>query len=988
MAFSFDTVKEEHLREKYELIKEQRIEDLNSDGILLRHIKSGARLVLLSNSDENKVFCIGFRTPPNNDTGTQHIIEHTVLCGSRKYPVKDPFVELCKGSLNTFLNAMTYPDKTLYPVASCNLVDFKNITDVYLDAVFFPAIYNKEEIFMQEGWHYELKAADEPLRYNGVVYNEMKGAYSSPDELLSRYTMQALFPDTAYSMESGGDPEKITDLTREEYLEYHKHYYHPANSYIYLYGDMDMEERLSYLDREYLSHFDKKEAADIVEMSSIRRQQPFEEKVMVERDYAITADEPQEDNSYLAYNVVMSTVLDRKMYLAMKVLDYVLVTSSGAVLKQALLEKGVGADVYSSYECSMLQPVYSIIAGGCEPSEKQVFLNIIHTVVSDLANNGIDRDTLLAGINFYEFRYREADFGSYPKGLIYGMQMMDSWLYDEREPFMHIDCGTTFRELKEGVENEDGYFEDVLKNVILDNMHACVLLLNPKRGLAEENDAKTVKKLEQIKANLSKKEINAIIKKTEALKAYQEKPDSQEALSHIPMLSLADIRKEAAPLYNEEADVNGTTIVRHTIFTNNIGYMTLSFDCRNVADEDMPYLGLLMNVVGMMDTEQYTLSELTTSINLNTGGIYTAVPIYIDKQDTEQFYIRFEIKAKALYDKLDKALELIHKMLFTTKYNDAKRLKEIIEMNKSRMEQSSLNSGHSVAMQCATAQFSKSTLYSGCIKGYEYYRAICDMQKNFDTQKEAIAKKLYSLAEAIFRKDNLIVSFTAQEEGFAALEEPLSRFVDMLPKEMLPVQERKLSAQKESLGLTSSSQVQYVARCGNFRMGGFGYTGALKVLKVIFSYDYLWSEVRVKGGAYGCMSGFSFDGDSYLVSYRDPNLVKTNQIYEAAADYVRNFTVSERDMLKFIIGTIGDMDTPLMPSMVGSRSFAAYLTHLPYEKFQQERDEVLSANQESIRKLADLLEFVVNQNYFCVVGSEGQIRECADLFDTIQPLIQ
>lgn len=986
MAFLFNEIKDKTLMEKYELIREERLTDLNSDGCLLKHKKSGARIVLLSNDDENKVFSIGFRTPPYNDTGLQHIIEHTVLCGSKKYPVKDPFVELCKGSLNTFLNAMTYPDKTVYPVASCNIVDFKNIMDVYMDAVFYPNIYDREEIFMQEGWHYELENAEDQLSYNGVVYNEMKGAYSSPDELLSRYTFQSLFPDTTYSRESGGDPEKIPELTREEYLEYHRKFYHPANSYIYLYGNIDMEERLEYLDKEYLSAFDRNDVPGITAQSEIGMQKPFDKIAVQEHDYAITEEEPEDNNSYLSYNVVTKNVLDKKLYLAMQILDYVLVMAPGAVLKQELINNGIGLDVYSSYENSILQPVYSVIVRNASDSQKENFVKIIKNVLSDMVEKGIDRDTLLAGINYYEFKYREADFGPYPKGLMYGLQMMDSWLYDENEPFMHIEAGKTFDELKAGVNAGDGYFENVIKEYMLDNSHASLVVLNPKKNMTEEMEAVTQAKLDAYKASLSAEQTEEIVNKTRALKKYQDEPSTQEELKTIPMLSIDDISKTPAPLYNREIEENGVKVVRHDLFTNRISYIMVSFDCRNVETDDFVYLGILSSVLGLMDTDKYGYADLSTQINLNTGGIYTGASIYTDKKNLDNVTVRLETRAKTLFENAPAAFELIKEILFTTKFNDYKRLKEILDMNKSRMEATMTDAGHSVAMLCASEQFSKAAWYSNHIKGYDYYVRLCEIEKNFDSCKEQIADKLSELVGKIFRKDNLIISFNANDEGYESARNSMLDFIGDLPAEPMKAALHDYEPKNERLGLTSSSQVQYVARCGNYRKGGFDYTGALRVLKVIFSYDYLWTNVRVKGGAYGCMSNFSYSGDSYLLSYRDPNLEKTNVIYEGAPEFVRNFNVSDRDMTKFIIGTIGDMDTPLTPATKGARSFGAYMSHMTIEDYQKERDEVIGADAASIRKLADLLQCVVDQNYFCVVGNAGQIQNADGMFDRIEPL--
>jgi len=965
--------------DKYELLEERKLEDLNSTGLLLKHIKSGARVVVLSNDDENKVFSIGFKTPPYNDTGLQHIIEHSVLCGSRKYPVKDPFVELCKGSLNTFLNAMTYPDKTVYPVASCNEVDFKNIMDVYMDAVFYPNIYTKPEIFKQEGWHYELEDADSLLEYNGVVYNEMKGAYSSPDEVLSNYTFISLFPDTCYSKESGGDPKKIPQLTYEEFLNYHKNYYHPENSYIYLYGNIDIQERLDYLDEEYLKEFDR-----IGMDTQIGLQKPFNKMVTKVFEYAITEDESLDNNSYLSYNVVVGTSLDPKLYLAMQILDYALVMAPGAKLKQALIDKGIGTDIYSSYESSVYQPVYSIIAKNANEAQQQEFIETIKEVLSDIATNGIEERAILAGINYYEFKYREADFGAYPKGLMYGLQMMDSWLYDESKPFIHIEAGKTFDMIKE--ESKHGLFENIIKEQLLGNNHASLIVLLPKKNLTEKMETAVEEELQKYKALLTEEKISTIIKDTKDLEIYQDEASSQEALETIPMLAIDDIKKEAAPLYIDKKRIADIDVIHHNMFTNKIAYTLLSFDCKNVPEDLIPYVGLLSSVLGFIDTKNFSYAELANEININSGGISTSASIYTDSNDLSKYAIKYEVRTRTMYEKVDFAFNIIKEILFDSKFTEYKRLKEIVSTVKSRLESSMTNSGHSVAMLEAMAQFSETGYYSNLMRGYKFYKLMEMLESDFDNLKEDISHKLSSLVKLIFRADNMFVSYTANEEGYEKLTQPMTQFVSQLEKDILEVAIRQYKQVNVKTAYTSSSQVQYVARCGNYVSEGFHYSGALKVLKVIFSYDYLWINVRVKGGAYGCMSGFNHNGDSYFASYRDPNLAKTNKIYEEAPNYIRKFTVSDRDMVKYIIGTIGEMDTPMNPSAKGMRSFGAYVSNVSYEDMQKERDEVINAKQEDIRKLADLIESVIKQNYFCVVGNAKQINDEKKMFDVIQSL--
>ena len=966
---------------RYDIVLEEELKDLNSAGIILRHKKSGARVVVISNDDNNKVFSIGFKTPPFNDTGMQHIIEHSTLCGSRKYPVKDPFVELCKGSLNTFLNAMTYPDKTVYPVASCNDTDFKNIMDVYMDAVFYPAMYEKPEIFMQEGWHYELDNADDDIKYNGVVFNEMKGAFSSPDDVLSRYTFVSLFPDTVYKNESGGDPEVIPTLKYEDFLKYHEEYYHPSNSYIYIYGDMDVNERLEYLDSEYLSDFD---VSDVDIHANIERQAAFDKPVYETKPYAITEDESLEDNTYLSYNAVIGTSVDAKLYLAFQILDYALVMTPGAPVKQALLDAGISTDVYSSYETSLYQPVYSIVAKNSNSKEQGRFVSVINDTLEKLVKDGINERTIEAGINYYEFKYREADYGPYPKGLMYYLTMMDSWLYDETKPFIHIEAGKTFEQIKK--EKESGLFEKIIEEWLVNNHHGSVISLVPKRNLEKELEDKTKSELADFKSKLTKEQIQQYVRETKELKEYQDEPSSQENLEKIPMLALKDIGKTPARLYIDEKEENGIKVIHHNMFTNRIAYIMMSFECKSVSDELVPYIGLLSSVLGLMDTDNFTYPELTNEININSGGLSSDSAIYTDNKELDKYQIRYEVKGKVLYEKIPFMLEMMHEIIYCTKFDDYKRLKEIISRTKSRIESSMTGMGHTVAMLYGMSQLSASGYYSNLMRGYGFYLFIQEIEKDFDNRKEEIAGTLNQLIKLIFTKENLVVSFNANDDGYDKFKAAFGDFAGKLNTDNYPVEIRKFKPCNVKTGFTSSSQVQYVARCGNFVDAGYKYTGALRVLKVIFGYDYLWINVRVKGGAYGCMSGFGKNGDMYMVSYRDPNLKKTNEIFDESVDYIKNFDVSDRDMLKFIIGTIGDMDTPMNPAAKGVRSFGAYISNVTIEDYQRERDEVLGATPEKIRELAPIVEAGLKQNHLCVVGNYKNINDESSMFDEIKPL--
>ena len=498
----------------YTILKKRKIDDLNSVSYLIRHNRTGARIALLSNEDENKVFYIGFRTPPKDSTGVAHIIEHTVLCGSDRFPVKDPFIELAKGSLNTFLNAMTYPDKTVYPVASCNDKDFQNLMDVYLDAVFHPNIYREEKIFKQEGWHYEMEQEDDPLTINGVVYNEMKGAYSSPDDVLYREIMNSLYPHTAYAVESGGDPDVIPELTYEDFLAFHQKFYHPSNSYIYLYGNMDMAEKLQYIDEEYLSKYDAL-AVD----SELTAESPFAETVTIEKQYPIMESESEQNNSYLSYNISLGDGLDRKISLGFQALLDVIGTVPGAPVKQAVLDAGIGTDFLCSFDGSVRQPYFSMVAKNANAEQKECFVDTLEGAFRKLCAEGLDKKALLATLNYYEFKFREADFGSYPKGLMYGLNMLDSWLYDDSKPFYYLELLDTYRELKELVQTS--YFEDMIRSLLLENTHKSIVVVRPVKGLTGQKDAKLAEELKAKKEKMSPEEIRQIIEETKALKQYQ-----------------------------------------------------------------------------------------------------------------------------------------------------------------------------------------------------------------------------------------------------------------------------------------------------------------------------------------------------------------------------------------------------------------------------------------------------------------------------------
>lgn len=964
----------------YDLLDIKNIKALDSTGYLLSHKKTKARVALLLNDDNNKVFNIAFRTPCSDNTGVPHILEHSVLCGSEKFPVKDPFVELVKGSLNTFLNAMTSSMKTMYPIASCNDADFKNLMDVYLDAVFHPNIYRHKEIFMQEGWSYKLDNVEDELGISGVVYNEMKGAFSSPDSLIYRYVRHSIFPDNEYQYESGGDPDYIPELTYEQFLEFHRKYYHPSNSFIYLYGDIEPIERLEFLHDEYLSKYDYLPVA-----SKLTEQKSFEIPHEEYRTYSIGDNEEEKDKTYVAYTTTFGSCTDVKIYYAMNVLEYALVTMPGSPIKKALVKEGLAKDLIGGCITSM-QNFFTFIAKGANKENKDKIVEVIESTLKKLVNEGIDRDALRAALNIYEFKYREADFGGNSKGLFYSLDILEAWMFDELNPFTLIDADNAFVYLNSVVDT--GYYESLIEEYILNNNHKAILTLAPEKGLTDRKEKELARKLADYKKTLSSEELQKIVDETKQLLEYQSEPSSQEDLERIPMLKLEDIDKRSPEIRYQVKDVANTRIVHSDIFTNRIAYIIASFDTGNLRQELLPYVGLLTKVLGYVDTEKSSYMQLNNNINLHTGGMDLHAAMYRDVVQAESYMFRIEASIKVFYDKLDKAFDILSEVLLTSKLDDKKRLKEIIAEIRAGLSSKAANYGHSLAIGRAMSYYSESALVSDITSGVEYMWFIEELADNFDEKADEIIENLKETMNAVFNVKNLVLGYTANEEGYELMKKPFGGFVAQLKTENYVKADRILKPQKKNEGLKTSAQIQYVARTGNFKKEGYEYTGTLKALENIMDYGYLWENVRVKGGAYGCMSAYHCGGNVYFCSYRDPNLEKTNEIYNGIPEYLRSFNEPDRNILKYIIGTISNLDRPMTASGKGATALRFYLTNQTMDMVQKERDEVLTLSNDRIHQIADMIEAVLAQNNICVVGNAGKIEECKSLFMETKDLLK
>ncbi|MBO4337865.1 MAG: insulinase family protein [Lachnospiraceae bacterium] len=971
----------------YEVLLDRPVSDLNSQGAILRHKKTGARIVLLSNDDDNKVFFIGFRTPPADSTGVAHIIEHSVLCGSAKYPVKDPFVELAKGSLNTFLNAMTYPDKTVYPVASCNKKDFANLMDVYLDAVFHPRIYDEKKIFEQEGWHYETDD-DGKLIFNGVVYNEMKGAYSSADDVLERQIMNEIYLDNAYGVDSGGRPENIPDLTYEAFIDFHKRYYHPSNSYIYLYGDMDMIERLEYLDREYLSHYER---LDID--STIKRQPVFEGRKEVESAYPILKDDDRENNYYYSYSVMVDKSLDPEFYIAMDVLDYALCSAPGSPVKEALTKAGIGEDNYTSCDGGLLQPFFSFISKNAKEGEKDRFVQVIEDTLKEQAQNGIDKDFINAALNLFEFKYKEADFGSYPKGLMYGLHSLDSWLYDDMQPFLYIEANETYKKLRQ--KAEEGYFEQLIKEIFLDNPSKVIMSLKPSKTMTDDAQKAVDERLRSFEGSLSQKELEDIKEHAGELKAYQASEDTPEALATLPMLTRDEIEKKAQGFKNDELKVitgDGVQagLLWHDYFTNKVSYIRVLFEITDFSDDMIFDLGLMKSVIGLVNTKNYSYGKLNSMINLTTGGISPVISVVSGIRDSSKVRAFFEMKVRCFEEKTAEAISLIKEMLLESDFSDTDRLLELFLEQKAGMQASLQSAGHQTALTRALSAVSKAGWISDRLSGLTFCDNLAKLCDDYDSEKAGISQRLKTVLDKVVNTAVVSYDFTGSSQGRELLEKQIANLPfgikDSIAKEAAPALGAGFSKYSLKEALVNSSDVVYVCMAGDYKRAGLKYTGALKVLKVMMGYDYLWLNIRVLGGAYGCMSGFTRAGFAYFTSYRDPNLEKTIDVYKGSADYIESSQLTEDELTKYIIGAIATQDMPLTPQQAGQRSWNALISELTEEDEQRERDEITGCSIDDIHALAAYIRAFLEDGVLTVNGKEGTIKEAGALFDKIRPM--
>jgi len=972
--------------EHWKLLWTNPVEEIKSTAYMFLHEKSGAPLLYLANEDDNKVFCIAFRTPPTDSTGIAHIMEHAALCGSERFPSKEPFVDLLKSSLQTFLNAFTADDRTMYPVASRNDKDFTNLMTVYLDAVFFPNVKKIPEILMQEGWHYVVDPATGDLTYNGIVYNEMKGVYSSPQSVLYRTIQKSMYPDSTYANDSGGNPDSIPDLTQEQFVAFHDTYYHPSNSMIYLYGDGNIEEHLAFLHNEFLHRFDKLDVN-----ARVIPQPPFTKPKDIAAEYSVDPGESTAEKTFLSMNYLLPTDLDnaQRSY-GLDLLTYILVNSEAGPLRRALLDAGIGLDVDAAFDSSILQPCFMITVHNSDPEKKEQFLEVLDTTLRKLVKEGIDRKIIEGAINRTEFTLREFQISGFPKGLAVNMQILETWSYLDNavggDPLGHLRFEPILKNIRAEVENN--FFENLIQEYLLNNPSRGFVMLKPQQGLEKENSDRLAAKLTEIKENKSPEQLEAIKKQKEVLLERQASPDKPEDVAKIPQLAISDVEREAEEIpFTKIQSV--MPMINVDVDTNKIVYITVLFEL-TPWQENPAILSYFASVLGRLDTENYSYADLSSEIDLHTGGIGTGLSVSSIYRESDKFNLHLVVRVKTTLPKLEKGLELVHEILTKTKFDDLARLKEIVQEHRVGLEQSLMASGHRFAQIRSASYFSKINKYRESTNGINHYKFLVSLEKNFDTEGEALAQTLKEYAKGLFSIANGQILVTLPKEDFETVQPVLKNFETKFPLQVhgaVAVEIPVFKPEQANEAVVIPSRVQYVVKSADFKQSGFEHTGKMLVLTNILRTGYLWNNVRVQGGAYG--GGFSADqnGVFSLWSFRDPHLRRTVDVYEGVADYLENLELSDEDLTKALIATIGSLDKPLTPSDKGSRVLGMLLSGLTQADIQRERDEVLSTTVEDLRKFAPMFREGMNQNNICVFGNETKLTEESDLFKTmIRPI--
>ena len=947
----------------FELIEKKYLKNINTNAYLYEHVKTRARLVFFENDDINKSFSISFKTIPYNDNGIFHILEHSVLCGSAKYPVKEPFVELLKGSFNTFLNAMTFPDKTMYPVSSKNEKDLEILMDIYLDAVFNPNLKNNPNILAQEGWHYHLEDKEDELIYKGVVYNEMKGAYSSVDEVLDQYVTEHLFSDTSYKYSSGGKPEAIPSISQEEFLETYNYNYHPSNSYIFLYGDLNVEQYLNHID-SYLNNYEYKDYSDY----SLSRQENFTADI-VKRTYF---NEDVKDKAYVAYNYILGDSNEFSKIENIDIIDDILLGSSNTEFRKYFIDNNICEDVYSYVQKDRKETVYSIIFKYVSDDKLESLDAEYKSLLKGIIDKGFDYEQVQASINKKNFSIKEEiNKTSSPKGVSYAIRLLRTWLYSEDNILDAFDLDNVISHLQENCVNKQ--YETLAKQFLIENNKQAILHLIPT--LEKENKEKD---LVEYKATLSETELEDIVKNTKSLQEWQNSTDKKEDLEKIKSVNAKEVELKNPFEETFFEEYKGINFSHYDTVTNGISYSKLLFDISDFEVEQLQYASVLSYLLFNFNTKNKTEAEVIKEIGANLGGISSYVDVF-RKHKSEECEVKFIISAKNLVEKAGELAKILDETTLYADFEDKEALYNVLLEIKLMLESRFKNSGHAFVARRISGFYNPQSKLASYHGEYDFYLFISELVNNYEQNSDKIKEQLYTVTSLIFNQARLLVNFVGNKEEYTNFKETISSYLAKYPSELDKQKglEIKLEEQGYSEGFYFDSLVQYVGAGYNIN----DYTGTYLVLRHILSLDYLWNNVRVKNGAYGSGVIFNAFGDFNLWSYRDPNLTETLEIYYNINNYVANIDADEKDLNKYIIGTLNSLDVLMSPSAQAAYSLNKYITDSPFEVYDKLVNEIKNTTVEDLRKLATEFENIKSKAYTCVLGSKDKVLENKQLFN-------
>jgi Zn-dependent M16 (insulinase) family peptidase len=949
----------------FELLKEQKITELNTTAILYRHERSGARLLSLENDDENKVFGITFRTPPADSTGIAHILEHAALCGSRRYPVKEPFVELLKGSLNTFVNAFTYPDKTCYPFASQNSQDFYNLLDIYLDAVFYPKI--DRFMFQQEGWHYELENLQGPLTYKGIVYNEMKGAYSSPDDVLDDWSRRALFPDTLYGLDSGGDPACIPDLSYEQFLAFHRAYYHPSNSWIYFWGNDEPQERLRRLD-EYLKDFDYREAGSRIPLQPAFAQ-PQRRVVLFD-----TGEPEEEPKQHISLNWGLDEKTDMETVTGLQMLSEVLLGNSASPLRRILTESKLGEEVVGhGADDSLRQMVFSVGMKGVAEGDLGQVEELILSTLEQLSDAGIDEGTVSASLNTFEFDLRESNTGRFPRGLIWMLRGLTTWLYDG-DPLTVMAFEAPLQVIKGRVRGGERYFEGLIRQYLLENPHRATVVLMPDPQLAERRASEEAARLESVWNRLDDAAREQILGDNRELKRRQQTPDSPEALATIPVLKLSDLERKFRPIPCEKIDLSGVEVLVHDLFTNGVFYIELGFDLHSIPQAWLPYLPLFGRSLTEMGTKKEDFVTFLQRIGRSTGGVHAGMlnlPVRGQDRGSAWMFLR----GKSMLPQAGEMFAILRDILFSARLDDRERLRQMALETRAAIEGSLADAGNRVASGRVKSSFNETYWLNEVFGGVEQLFFLRGLLDQIEHDWPAVQVILYGIRDRLINHRSALVNVTVDAAGFEQVRSGLAALLSELPIFAFQKMDWKVAPRPAVEGLSIPATVNFVAKAGDIYAAGYQMHGSALPIVNYLNNTWLWQRIRVMGGAYS--GGCNFDrhtGVFNFVSYRDPNLIETLDIYDKTSEFLACLEIDEAEITRSIIGAIGELDTYLLPDAKGFTSLARWLAKVSDEDLQRQRDEVLGTKAADFHHLGDALHTVREHGRVAVVGDTAALK--------------